>query len=102
MQDDRRRAEADRPAALLEAPADVDVVAGDPELLVEAADRLERIAPEGHVAAGDVLGDLVGEQDVRRATGCVGNSVLDEPSVVRDEVRTADPSVVARAEAAAP
>ena len=27
------------------------------ELRVEAADRLQRVAPEGHVAAGDVLGD---------------------------------------------
>ena len=36
--DDRAGAEADRPALLLQAPADVDVVAGDAELRVEPAD----------------------------------------------------------------
>ena len=38
--DHRRGVEAERPAALLEAPADVDVVAGDAELRVEPADGL--------------------------------------------------------------
>ena len=38
--DHRRRAEAERPAALLQPPADVDVVAGHAELRVEPADRL--------------------------------------------------------------
>src|SRR5438034_445491 len=44
----RGGAEAERPAGFLEPPADVDVVARDPELLVEAADRLERLLAEGH------------------------------------------------------
>src|SRR6516165_1578944 len=36
--DHRRRAEADRPAAVLQPPADVDIVAGGAKARVEAAD----------------------------------------------------------------
>ena len=53
---------------------------GDPELRVEAADRLEARLPEGHVAAGDVLGDLVGQQHVDRPAGRVGDALGGRPS----------------------
>src|SRR6187455_1544656 len=56
MPDNRSRAETERETLLLQPPADIDVVARDPELLVEAVDRLEACLSEGHVAAGDVLG----------------------------------------------
>src|SRR5690242_9039097 len=42
MPDDRRRAEAQCPPAVLQAPADVHVVAGDAESGVEPADRSQR------------------------------------------------------------
>jgi hypothetical protein len=64
--DHRRRTEADAQAGVLEAPAEVDVVAGGAEERIEAVDARQRLAPERHVAAGNVLGGLVVEQDVRR------------------------------------
>src|SRR5512133_1875825 len=51
--DDGRRAEAEGQAALPQPPADVDVVAGGTESRIEAADLLERLPAEGHVAPGD-------------------------------------------------
>ena len=55
--DERGRAEPQRPP-LAGGASDVHVVAGGPEARVEAIDGLERLLPEGHVAAGDVLGSL--------------------------------------------
>src|SRR5579884_3285846 len=66
MPDRRRRAEADDMAGVLKPPADIDVVAGRAIDRVEAAQPEQRVAAEGHVAAGDVLGDLVADQDVGR------------------------------------
>ena len=94
MQDHRCGTEADRPTPLLKPPADIDVVAGDPELLIEAPDSLQRLAPEGHVATGDVLCDVVREQDMRRAARCMGNRALDDAGLARREVGTADPGVI--------
>ena len=51
MPDQRRRREADLPAARLQPPAHVDVVAGAEVDRVEAADREQRVAAERHVAA---------------------------------------------------
>jgi hypothetical protein len=42
VHDDGRRGETDRPPALLQTPAHVDVVARDPELRVEPIDREQR------------------------------------------------------------
>ncbi len=69
MPDRRGRMEADRPAAFLQAPADVHVVTRHSELQVEAPDRLEARFAERHVAAGDVFGFAIGEQDVHRTAG---------------------------------
>src|SRR5438309_2904163 len=62
--DDRAGAEPQRPSSFLQPPADVHVVAGRTEPRVEPTDRNERVAPEGHVAAGDVLGLPVRQHDV--------------------------------------
>ena len=96
MQDDRAGAEAECPAGLLQAPADVDVVAGDPELLVEAADRLQGRLAEGHVAAGDVLGLAVGEQDVDRPAGRGRHALGDLAVVGGRDVGAADAGVAVR------
>ena len=69
MPDHRGRVEADRPAALVQAPADVHVVTRHAELEVEASDRREALLAERHVAAGDVLGFAIGEQYVHRTAG---------------------------------
>src|SRR5688500_3413542 len=55
--DHRGGVEAERPAALLKAPADVDVVARDSELWIKSADGLEAFLAERHVAAGKVFRD---------------------------------------------
>ena len=67
--DGRRGAEADGVVAVLEPPAEVDVVPGGGEDRLEAADILERLLGERHVAAGNVLRDLVVQEDVRRPPG---------------------------------
>src|SRR5918995_1783709 len=51
--DDRSRAEADGQPAFAQPPADVYVVSGRAEALVEAANLLERLSAKGHVAAGN-------------------------------------------------
>ena len=79
--DERRRGEPDLGAHGLEPPADVDVVGRAAEDRVEPAEREERLPPEGHVAAGDMLGDDVVEHDVRRGAGRAGHA-LRQPRVV--------------------
>src|SRR5215217_4797954 len=59
----RRRAEAKSPPPLLKPPADIHVVARHPESRVEAANRLELIFAKGHIAARNVLGYFVRQQD---------------------------------------
>ena len=67
MPDDGGGAEADGVARILETPAHVDVVTGCAVGRVEPAQGQERVAPEGHIAAGDVLGGLIGQQHMGRA-----------------------------------
>ena len=72
--------EAERPAALQQPPAHVDVVPGGAELRIESADRLEAAFPERHVAAGDVLGLAIVQQHVdgtaRRARHALGDRAV--------------------------
>src|SRR5215207_8078075 len=58
--DERRRMEADLPVAVEDLPARVHVVPGLGVDGVEPADLGENEFPKGHVAAGDVLGAIVG------------------------------------------
>src|SRR4029079_426955 len=53
------------PAAIQNLPAHVDVISGSPVHRVEASDFDEYRSPERHVATGDVLGAVVGEQHMR-------------------------------------
>ena len=98
MPDQRRRVEAQRQPLLLQPPADVDVVAGDPELRVEAADRQQVGPAEGHVAAGDVLGLDVRHQHVHGSARGVGHAGGDRTLVGGRQVRAADRRVVATGE----
>src|SRR3990172_928877 len=66
MPDEGGRSEPDLPAAGLQPPADIHIVAGAEVNRIESADREERLASERHVAAGYVLGDAVVEQHVCR------------------------------------
>ena len=94
MPDQRGRMEAQRQPLLLQPPAGVDVVAGDPELRIEAAHRQQVDATVGHVAAGDVLGLDVGHQHVHGPAGRVGDAGGDRPLVGGRDVGTADRGVV--------
>src|SRR6185312_9813357 len=89
MPDNGRRAEADRVAGILEAPADVDIVAGGAVERVETAETEQDVAAKGHVAAGDMLGDVVAHQHMRRAAGRHGDGGGDEAVLGRREVRPA-------------
>src|SRR5260221_4128434 len=76
--DDGSRAEADSVAGILKTPADVDVVAGGAIDRIEAAEAEQQIAPERHVAAGDMLGDVVAHQHVGRPAGRHSDPRRDE------------------------
>ena len=76
MPDDRRRTEGDLVAGLLNAPAEIDVVARFAILDVEAADCFESPPIPRHVTAGDVFGDCVSEQDVARTARRGGDARL--------------------------
>src|SRR4029078_13486075 len=67
MPHERGRSEPDFPPTRLQTPADVDVVAGAEVNRIEAADREQRVALEGHIAARHVLRDAVVEQHVGRS-----------------------------------
>ena len=100
MPDDRGRTEGDHVAGLLQAPAKIDVVAGLVIFEIEAADVFEGPAIEGHVTAGNVLGDGVGEQHVARSARRGGDAGLDPVLRRRRNVRSADARVVAAEERA--
>ena len=85
---------AERPAALLQPPADVDVVAGDAKLGVEAADRQQPVPAKRHVAPGDVLGHLVGQQHVHGPAGRHGDGFGNQAAAVRRHVGPAGAGVV--------
>ena len=89
MPDERRRREADLPAARLQPPAHVHIVAGAQVDRIEAADREERLAAERHVAAGHVLGDAIVEQHVRRSAGRARDALRHRRIVGRHDVRSA-------------
>ena len=72
--------EADGPAALVQSPADVDVVTGRPESRVVPADRAQAVDPEGRIAAWDVLRFGIGSEHVVRATRGQGDE-LGGPAV---------------------
>src|SRR5690242_5067476 len=78
MPDDCRRAKSQGPAARLQAPADIDVVACGVELRIEAADGGQGRFAEGHVTAGNVLRDLVGQEDMHGTAGRVRNAIGNE------------------------
>ena len=98
MPDERRRREADLPAARLQPPAHVHIVAGAEIDRVEAADREQRVAAERHVAAGHVLGDAIVEQHVRRPARRARDALRHRRIVGRHDVRSARADDVGRQE----
>src|SRR6202035_6029475 len=62
------RTEANDIAGVLKPPAYVHVIAGRAIDRIETTEPQQRLAGEGHVAAGDVFGDLVADQHMRWTT----------------------------------
>ena len=89
-------AETDRVAGVLETPADVDIVAGGAIDGVKSAKLKQHVAPERHVAARDVLGDLVADQHMGRTTGGDRDGGGDQIVLGRREIRPAAGNQIAR------
>ena len=53
------RTEADFVSFVLQAPANIHVVAGGAKDWIKAIDGFQRFAAECHIAAGDMLGDFI-------------------------------------------
>ena len=96
MPDDRRRAEPDRVAGVLKAPADVDVITSRAVDRVKAAERQQRVAAERHIAAGNVLGNLVADQDMRWPAGRHCHGRRHEAVLGRGKVGSAAGREIAR------
>ena len=90
----RRRRKADLPAARLQPPAHIHIVARAQVDRVEAADREQRFAAERHVAARHVLGDAIVEQHVRRSARRARDALRHRRIVGRHDVRPARPDDV--------
>ena len=89
MPDERRWCESDPLMLGLQAPAHVDVIARAQVDRIETIDGKQRVAAERHVAAGNVFGDPIIEQDVRGPAGRTRDA-LGNPGIIRgNHVRTA-------------
>src|SRR5262249_18012263 len=98
MPDERRGAESQMPAALLQSPADVHVVAGLGVSRIEAAHLFERPPAKGHIASRNVLGDRIVEGPVPRASGPRREPWPDPTAAFRRDVGPAPPNRVGRQE----
>ena len=98
MPDERRRGEPDSPAARLQPPAHIHVVAGAQVDRVESTDLAQRVAAKRHVAARDVLGDAIVEQHVRWTAWRPSHALRDRAVVGRADIRTARADDVGRDE----
>ena len=98
MPDERRRRKADLPAARLQSPAHIHIVACAEIDGIETTDGEEGVAPERHVAAGDVFGDAVVEQHVGGAARGAGNALRGRRIVGRNHVGTTSAGDVRRQE----
>src|SRR3989454_12778778 len=91
--DDSRWRESNRPAALPEPPAEVDIVASDAKLWIESADPPQALGAEGHVAPRDVLRLSIRGEHVNRPARGVRHEAGDETVARRRDVRPADRGV---------
>ena len=94
MPDHGSRMKAQGPALLLQAPAHIDIVACGPKLDIKAADRFQGAFPEGHIAPGEMLRDLVGKQYMHRAARSIGHTVRNGTVARWGPIRTSDPRMI--------
>ncbi len=95
---ERRCRESDLPAACLQAPAHVHIVSRAQIHGVEPADGKQRLALEGHVAAWDVFGGAVVEQDVSGTARRASDALRHRWIVGRHHVRSPRADDVGREE----
>src|SRR5262249_5977419 len=88
-----RRAKANRPPPILQSPTQIHVISRGAKTGVEAVDREERLFTVHHVAARNVLGNLIREQDVERITRRRGDAFGDEPVAGWRQIGTTDANV---------
>src|SRR5258708_16873863 len=92
--DHRCRAETQGPAALLQPPADIDIVASNTELRIESTYRFEVGFTKCHVTAWNVFRFLIRKENVDRAAWSIGDTIGDWPVARGCDVRTAYPGVL--------
>jgi hypothetical protein len=93
MPDHSSRAKPQRPTALPQPPADIDVVAGSTKPRIEPAYLFEVRYTEGHIAARDVLRLSIGEEDMGGIARRLADALGDRPVVGMRDVRAAHPAV---------
>ena len=94
MPDDSRGTEGDDLSLLLQSPAEIHVVSGFAVFGIEAADLFKGPFEKRHIAAGDVFGHHVGEQDVAGSAGRGRHTGLNPVLRWRRNVRSAHARVV--------
>ena len=93
--DQRRGAEPDDTAGLLQTPAEIHIVPGLVIFRVKAADAFKRPAIKSHVTAGNMFCDGIGEEHVTGTTRGRGHAGLDPILRGRRDVRAAHAGEVA-------
>ena len=81
--------ECDPLPCLLQAPTYVHVVAGLAKLGIETLNLFEGVAVKGHIAAGDVLRQLIAFEDVSRLTGTSGYTT-GQATIIRRQIWSAN------------
>jgi hypothetical protein len=79
----RARVKPERPAALLQAPAEIDVITRNAERRIETANCFQAVAAKGHVATGQMFGNAVSDEDVSGIAGRVINAMGNECIILK-------------------
>src|SRR5262245_51390069 len=94
MQHHRAWRKTKRPTPLLQAPAEVDVVARGAKCGIEAAHSFKARLANRYIAAGKMLGNFICNQDVDGAAGRIIHAVGDCAAMRRRNIRAAHRSIV--------
>src|ERR687887_396910 len=88
------RTEADGIAEILQSPANIDIIPSGGIGWIKSPNLDECILAEGHVAAWDVLGGLIVEQNMCRGTGGCADAVRQPALLGGWQIRSADADIV--------
>src|ERR1051325_7794039 len=84
------RTESQRPAFLLQAPADINVITRHPELRIKAANRLQRRHTKSHIASWNMFRFTVGQQNMDRPAGSMRDAIRNHTITRRCNIRAAN------------